>query len=352
MDAEALFQQALAYSAEMAGQYGYVVEEDLAVRTLNRAVVTPRRYFANRSYTGAVYDGSGALVQSTLRFNVQDIVPVDPPVLPALEAIAALDRHHDQAIYGGILFPILGHFCFETLGRFWPLVTLARRAREGGRAVPLFFHHWPGLDVAAFFQTPFYQFVFERFGIGRADVVIIDRPMSFGTLLVPDAASIYHVKLSTEMRRVFDFVAAAPDGRLATGRGRRMAYLSRSRWTDNRRVSNEMELEAELARRGFEIVHTQDLAPRALLDLLQDTDTLLTTDGSHAHLAAFCQPGARSVMLDTRPVPTQIAIEKLRGIGSVHIPLYLGPLYTNGLLNDVPLLGTVIDRALAHLAAR
>ena len=261
MDAEALFQQALAYSAEMAGQYGYVVEEDLAVRTLNRAVVTPRRYFANRSYTGAVYDGSGALVQSTLRFNVQDIVPVDPPVLPALEAIAALDRHHEQAIYGGILFPILGHFCFETLGRFWPLVTLARRAREGGRAVPLCFHHWPGLDVAAFFQTPFYQFVFERFGIGRADVVIIDRPMSFGTLVVPDAASIYHVKLSTEMRRVFDFVAAAPDGRLATGRGRRMAYLSRSRWTDNRRVSNEMELEAELARRGFEIVHTQGPGP-------------------------------------------------------------------------------------------
>ena len=240
------------------------------------------------------------------------------------------------------------------MGRFWPFVEFGLHPQGAARPTPVAFHHWPGLDLDQLFANPLYAKVFARLGLGRQDVFLIDRPMSFGTLVVPDTASTYHENLDRRMARLFAALTGDVPPRHpaphAEGR-RRVVYLSRSRWPDNRRVLNEAELDAALAAQGIEIAHTETLAPDALLAMLRDADTIVATDGSHAHLAAFCRPGTHAVMLDTRPVPTQIAIEKLLGLHALHVPLFETHLYLDLRIMDVAALAAVVTRAVAHLEA-
>ena len=80
--------------------------------------------------------------------------------------------------------------------------------------------------------------------------------------------------------------------------------------------------------------------------MFKEMDVMVATDGSHAHLAAFCRPGTRVVLLDTRPVPTQFAIAKLRDFAAFHVPLFETPLYRAETgITDPDMLGRLIDQA-------
>ena len=104
-----------------------------------------------------------------------------------------------------------------------------------------------------------------------------------------------------------------------------------------------------MAERGFEVVHTQSMSPPELVTMFRAADYLVATDGSHAHLAAFCRPGTRVVMVDTRPVPTQFAIAKLCNLAAFHVPLFETPLYRSEIgITDPGALGRLIDLAITR----
>ena len=328
---------------------GYVTRANLALHEVRDAIVTRRDYFPDRSYVGAVYDGKRNLVQSTLRFNERDIFPADPKFLDDISAASAQPSPDRTALYGGILFPILGHFFFESMARLWPLLW-GRNTQE--RRLPVYFHPWPGLDTPRFLDNPLYRLSLEAIGIRAEDLKVIDAPLQFDTLIVPAPASAYHLNLDYRMVSIFDQIASsilAQPGptpqRLGPGRN---IYLSRSQWSENRRILNEEAIDAEMTARGFEIVHTQHLSPQDLMAVLVDTDTIVATDGSHAHMAAFCRPGIRIVMLDSRPVPTQFAISVLRQMRAVHVPLFQTPIYRMEIgITEPAVLGQLIDLCLA-----
>lgn len=344
MNVSELYQQALEYTAEGLRSYGYLTQNDLICREVRNATVTNRAYFPDRSYVGAVYDGRGNLIRSTLRFNQGDIFPVDTAHLDELSALGAQLGQHATALYGGILFPILGHFFFEAIARLWPLLWYGQDNRRG---LPVYYHHWPGLDIDLFMANPLYRQTLQALGLEAGDIHVIDRPQRFDTLLVADPASAYHVNLDMRMATVFDHVSASIMGRQPSQGGGRRVYLSRSRWKENRRILNEEAIDVLMADRGMEVVHTETLPPRDLMMMLSDADLVVATDGSHAHLAAFCRPGIRTVMMDTRPVPTQFAIDALRQFKAVHIPLFKSKLYRSERgITDPALLGRLVDQTL------
>ncbi len=347
MDTDGIFNQSIAYTLDGLDKYGYVTRNNLTVREFRDATATNRVYFEDRSYVGAVYDGKRQLIASTLRFNERDIFPVDPVLLDDIADVSAVRCEHSLAVYGGIFFPILGHFYFETISRLWPLLW---RLGNPGCGVPIYFHHWPGLDLPQIFANPLYAETLNAIGVSPQDVHIIERPTRFDTLLVPDAASSYHINLDERMQSVFDritsYVIDRQDRPTSPGADRRI-YLSRSGWTENRRIKNEEAIDAELVKRGFEVVHTQIMKPHELFAMLKSTAILVAADGSHAHLAVFCRPGIRVVLLDTRPVPTQFAIAKLRRFQAFHVPLFRTPLYQFEVgITDLEALGRLIDQAL------
>lgn len=343
--------RAAAFTQECIDRFGYVTHNDLRIRAARGAVVTARAYGPDRTYTGAVYDSAGALLTDTQRFNHGDINPADPATLPPAIRAAAEANRRTLGIYAGALFPILGHLLFETLARLWPLAHLDTDGGGGGPpAVEIVVHDWPGLDLAAFFDNPLYRSLFEAIGVTPDRIVLADRPLLYDTLLIADPASRYHMELNAEMDRMLGFMRAQIVGPGAPGAtsGSDRLYVSRSRWGSNRRVVNEAEVDTAMAARGFRVVYPEELSPAALIGTFAEASMLVSFDGSHAHLAAFCQPDTATVLFDTRPVPTQIAIARLRGFRILHLPLFEMPdLYQAeaGIL-DVPGLCRMAEQAI------
>ena len=339
----AALDRAAVFTEECLARFGYVTHNDLRVRAVRDAAVTPRSYGPDRGYTGAVYDAAGALIGESLRFNQGDINPVDPQSLPI--GVRDVASRRALGIYAGPLFPILGHFLFETLARLWPLALLSG---DGGEPADILVHDWPGLDLPAFFDNPLYRELLSTLGVTPGRIVLADRPLAYETLLVADPASRYHVDLNVQMEHLLLFMRRTLLGTDAPPLTGDRLYLSRSRWGSNRRIANEPAIDEAMAARGYKIVYPETLAPADLVSALAGASIVVSFDGSHAHLAAFCEPDTATVLFDTRPVPTQIAIAKLRGFRIMHVPVFEMPeLYRAevGIL-DVPGLCSMAEQAI------
>jgi hypothetical protein len=321
----ALIASARDFTAAGHRDFGYVEQRDVAIATYSDALITRRDYLDGpMKFTGAVYDATGQLVRSSLGFSEGDFEPLDPAFQPPERAAAA--HRMTRAVYGGTLYFVLGHFLFETVARLWHGVDFAARRRIGRGGLPVIFHPWSGLDLDGFFKNRLYRKTLSALGITRDDIVLANIDLSVETLYYPTPLSIYHVTLHPMMSMVIDHLVHELRTRPAplAGLVRRATprvFLSRSRWNANRRVRNETALEDLFETHGFTIVHPQRLSPAELIETLQNAEIVASTDGSQAHLMAFCRPGTRTLLIDTRPVPTQFAIEKLRMLRGLHIPV-------------------------------
>ncbi len=102
-------------------------------------------------------------------------------------------------------------------------------------------------------------------------------------------------------------------GRDGTGRGERL-YFSRSR-AGRRRVSNEEELWAELAPRGFSRVWLEDLTWSEQIAACRRARVVVAAHGAGLANLVFCPPGTRVVELVNRAYfnPTFWRLASLRG---------------------------------------
>nr|WP_246413413.1 glycosyltransferase family 61 protein [Methylobacterium brachythecii] len=232
-----------------------------------------------------------------------------------------------------MLFLILGHFLFESAARLWLQIDFPRNF-DKGEPVPVIFHPSRDFDLGVFGTYPIFRDSLAALSVRRRNLLLADEDFKVDLLYYPEPLSIYHEYVHPLMGRVIDHLitelkrprtlAARWTSKLKTAAPPRI-YVSRSRWHENRRIANEHELEDVFREHGFAIVHPQDLAPHDVIRLMQGADLVASSDGSHAHLLAFAKRGTRSLLLDTRPVPTQTAIEILRELRALHVPLWQDP---------------------------
>lgn len=326
-----LLEQSLHYRALGLATYGFVATREITLTTLRSACLTERRYGPANAYSGAVYDGQGRLQEALVRpvsgeFDLRSVDPktIDPAAFGSATSIEA-------GYYGGILFPSLGHFLVETLARLWLWSDFANRGRDRAERVKIVVHHWPDLSLAEIFANRLYRALFGALGIRGTDLQLVqDTPLRADVLYCPSPLSIYHHYMHPQMSRLFDHLAEqiiqSGSGALRLPRSRgapaRRIFLSRSRWAANKRIRNEDQLDDLFRRQGFAILHPQDCDPVDLMRHLGEAEIAASSDGSTAHLLAFCKPGTRTLLLDTRPVPTQFALDKLRRFRSFHVQLF------------------------------
>ncbi|MGY2049569.1 glycosyltransferase family 61 protein [Methylobacterium sp. JK268] len=329
-EAQALLGSTARFTASLAASFGYVEERPVTLRPIQRALITPATFPEPTRFTGAVYDGDLRLVPSSQRRDPAAPQPADAEILEAGAREGAL--HLPRAIYGGILFLVLGHFLFETAARLWVQVDLGGPAAPRDARLPVVFHPCDGFEMWAFRHHPFLVRSLAALGVDEDNLVLATQAISVDLLYYPETLSIYHEYVHPLMARVLDHIGdrLEEEGRFARLRPRRApscrrVFLSRARWTLNVRIDNEAEIEEVFRAQGFTILHPEEMTPRAVVRAMREAEYLASSDGSHAHLAAFARPGTRCLHLDTRPVPTQAAIERLRGLRAVHVPLFENP---------------------------
>lgn len=148
------------------------------------------------------------------------------------------------------------------------------------------------------------------------------------------------------LREAWDLVLAHYQRNPLPGPPSPKIFLSRSRWGLRMRdFADRDTIDQHMIRRGYRVVHPQDLAVREQIALMQGARIVVGEDGSALHNVAFCRPGAALGVLSTpeRDNLYHFSICQIRGHKVGYCPV------ADGLSDDAA--ATVLDDFLDVLEA-
>ena len=185
------------------------------------------------------------------------------------------------ALYGGVLFPAFGHFIAESLHRLW-----ASYQDPALGNVPIVFHSTgPGLHKDRTLPSWMTQ-IFALSGIDAKRRVIVNRPITFETLIVPSQGSLLGKgPVTPDYGTIFPPQRPEPmverEGHL---------YISRSRFIHGGSYLGEMLVEDVLRETGkFRIIHPQDYPVTEVVAMLESCQSAIFAEGSAIHIIELCR---------------------------------------------------------------
>lgn len=296
------------------GNFGTAAAAKLArvLQEFDNAFLTPAFYDdATHTQLGGVYTSAGQLVESALRPYMGAWKHVDPPFLDAAKRAEA-SVELGQAVYAGRYFSHFGHFLLET----------APALREAARyAETIACHPNPAAWNRPWVPAGFRGYMLKALAIAPERIHLVEAPTRIAHLTVP--AQERPPITGVVGPKYIETCAAVRAYALSEGPVKRgSVYLSRRSFVggSHRKVENEAELEAMLEKRGFSIVIPEKLPMSEQIRAVADADCVAGIDGSALHLCAFMRPGANVLIIETRPFPTQRAINKAIGLLTVGCP--------------------------------
>jgi len=197
------------------------------------------------------------------------------------------------ALYLGPLVTHYGHFLINTLPRLWPLAGDGPRPR-------LVCHRYepPG----AWDRLEFLGAILGRLGYRIEEVESFDRPVRIAELIVPEPALREQASIHAAFGALCRGIGRPFWDAAEVDREARPVWLSKTRLAQGiARIVNEADLEAELERRGVEIVAPETLDFAGQVRLLSRRDIVMGSVGSAFHTTAFAAPGRRLVGLNWQP---------------------------------------------------
>ena len=281
------------------------------IAVIRDALVTRGEVVREGGYhLGAVYDSAGALIADSLRFpddryRAQDAKTIKP-------GGAHADRKHlKRAIYLGHAFTHFGHFVVETIpSLYW--------TRHVGGDVPLLFHSFDHEGKNVFTETSHGAECLSLLGIAPGRLVIADSDVEVEELLLPPRP--YDIKRGPryDFRDIYRILREA--ARQSQPHGPRI-YLSRRRLNRRmQRLSNEAAVERRLERRGFVILHPQQMSFSDQINAVATADIVAGIDGSALHLSAFMRAGSHMLVMATRRRRNVLFLNALMDVETTSLP--------------------------------
>lgn len=199
---------------------------------------------------------------------------------------ASITRSSGLHYFAGAAFGHFGHFLLEGLSRWWLLALLPEPVRAELRFV-------------LYDEQPLQAWqleVLECLGVAAERIVYLTEPLRCERMIVPAAAYHLHRGASSAQRDTWERIARAFD----RGAGPARVYLSRSRYGRKRALVDEAEVEQHFQRRGFVVLHPQELPIAEQVAAVRQAGLIAGSAGSAMYLSAFAHRRARKLIVSPR----------------------------------------------------
>ncbi len=270
----------------------WFIDEAVKVQTVHNAIILPLKVLSERQWQGGVCDESGRFVaghirtldSSTTHGNISSAYPLPQDIAMVNETV----------IYGGFLSAHFGHMITESLGRLW-------------------YHlEHPDSDYRYVFlaqdiQPQFLDFIY-MLGIQKERILILDKPMQFSAVIVPEQTAFLHHGGYRE--KALDIYDAIRDS--VVPRDYEKIYLRRSGY-DGRTI-NEKYFEEQFQSMGYHVIIPEQLSIREQVALMAGARKVACLNGTLPHHILFCQNGVEITILQRSTVvlPGQFWINQAR----------------------------------------
>jgi capsular polysaccharide biosynthesis protein len=204
---------------------------------------------------------------------------------------------HKKVIYIGNIQNCFGHFFTDNLRKVWFLKTAqAKELLEDGAEIVYTTDKAPLIPVA--FE------IWKMAGVDLSQARLIEKLTRFDVVYVPDNCFFESEdKMFTpEWSEMVESIKAnAHKNKTATiksNNSSKWVYLTRIRLNKGGKTEiGEKEIVRVFEKQGFEIVSPERLSICDQINLMDDCDRLVATEGSIAHLSLFCKPKTEVVIL-------------------------------------------------------
>jgi hypothetical protein len=253
----------------------------LRLRVVQDAIVVPRPVLGDKTAGAGVLRRVGAdlvrVAETGTRRRGREYV--EPPATVGVEPT----RRIDAAVYAGVLYGHYGHFLLESMGRLW------YENLDHDTSVV-----WVAGTTDRF--TPWMCEMLDRLGVGGERIIVdgASGSLEVGELLVPDQGFEVHRYLHPWMLSRLACTSARPPRR-----GSKL-WLSRSRLGPLAGVDEEAQLEARLERKGWTVVHPEELTLAEQIELLAHARHIAGIEGSAFHTLLFVHGFRGTIDLLTR----------------------------------------------------
>lgn len=264
--------------------------------------------------TGAIYTRRGRLVRDSERAKGQRGSWHSNKNLRGEVLAPHADRLPGRSFFLGYWSPGFGHVLLEMLPRLWP-------AQDYARYDHFVLYPWR-MDATPLMEpTTWLRDLLGYCGIPLERVVMVREPVRFETIDITTPPFILKRGADPRFLDVFGAITkrvlASGTAPLARDLPKRI-YLSRS-LVPGRTAANEEELESVMERRGFTVLHPQNMSIAEQVATLAQVEVIAGGDGSALHMAAFARPGTKLLALDSRVVPSQFVIDLTSGLDALHL---------------------------------
>lgn len=282
----------------------YMLEGNAGVKEVERGVLLPLKQLKKETRDG-IY--GGGVLDSELNWVAGLERKKDLSMnLTCLEGYPIkeqdIEKREEVVVFGGIFFNHFGHLFTECLSRLWyvasnevklPVAVLAKPGEED------FLHDFIHL-----------------LGIDDERLIIIERPVRFSKIIVPDQTFRLWSDFRKEHITIYDKILEniVPDKR-------EKVYLTRTALTTQDGI-NEQFFEKFFEKRGYEVISPEKLSIPEQLSLLTGAKEIICTEGTLSHLGLFCKKGTKLTII-RRTIDTvltaQLIINQARGLKVTYI---------------------------------
>ncbi len=212
--------------------------------------------------------------------------------------------------YIGMFIKHWGHFLLESTTRLWYLIHLNDEEKKKMTFV--------------YFGTKLkknYLEFFNLLGIHSDQLLYIDSPTKFKSVLVPDVASELTCFYTKEFNEVFDYIAAqVPADKY------KKIYFTRTQFCRTGDVSQnecrgEEEIEKIFRKNGYKIFAPEQLTLKKQIALIKGCQEFASLNSSNSHNLIFANKDCRACLVNKCNIVnyTQILINQMRNIKASYV---------------------------------
>ena len=282
------------YAYKFAYEIGarYAVCTDPGVSKVRFAVILPlkdvrKNAFDYSSYEGGICDRDGNFIAGSVsakrRFCSHSAYKVKDDEISRIDEIV---------VFGGVFYHHFGVMMLLSLTRFWWITENQETPHR------IAFLLEPGDSPLARSNL---DTVLELLNIPKEKILVVDRPTEFSEVIIPEES--FFEKFDGVNRKYIEVFNYIRDKIISTYGpvGVEKLYLSRSRYHKGNQICdgiNEEYYEQFYKRRGYTVIHPQELSIKEQIRYIASAKEIVSTYGTLAHLVSlFSSCGAKQTML-------------------------------------------------------
>ncbi|WND03202.1 glycosyltransferase family 61 protein [Temperatibacter marinus] len=252
-----------------------------SIAQYSKAKVLPRSQDRYGNFSGGIFTSENELVKNSLYYKINAVVKYKNNQISVPQKIEKnfkltmgagspqlelFEKRKGTYIYAGILFDHYGHFILDSLSRYW---------YYRNSDLPIVWAVEEGKQSLSIYQKE----ILDLLCINN-EIILVDKPMEFEKLIVPEYGYIVQDYFSNEQSKALEIIDCPKVD------FKKKIWLSRTSQT-SARVLNENVIESHLEENGWIIYKPEDHSVRDQIEMYRDACHIAGIASSSQHTMVF-----------------------------------------------------------------